>query len=285
MGPLKRARLDSLTKNVSHETHAHLAASFLPCILYEEELLVPIKLDITYGGCRFQDSFCWKLYGSSITPITFAAQTCSDLCLDQSFQQRIALQLSEQLHAYRQLIVSLHAFASTHKLDSPQWQEKLKQQLLALDICIRCNTLEYSEILYWDPMNAEISPEAFARTTCADQGLPSTMEPVIAYKIRDAIFREVVRWVEKDFFLVAAASTATARKAKTMTSPGKSKSSEGRRPCVSKIKIELVPSAKMEEKAIAVLSKEKPYDTETQTILPNSAYLPANKESNSVLFL
>lgn len=292
--PVKRAKIESLNSDLNASTKQSDVSTFLPALLHEEELLVPIKLDVTFGGCRFQDSLCWKLYGSCIEPVDFAAQTCADLGLSPGMQQRIALQLSEQLQAYRELVVSLHALAASQKSERPPWHEKL-HKLLALDICIRCNSLEYEESLYWDPMNADITPEVFARTTCADQGLPREMEPIIAYKIRDAIFREVVRWVD-NARVVGTDPTSTSKA--TASSPSKSKSKSTASPAntgkrgkeaemkyVSKIRIQLIPSSKVEGMAIDILTKERPLNSEVQSILPNSAYMPADRDSNASLFL
>ena len=42
-----------------------------------------------------------------------------------------------------------------------------------------------------------ISPEIFARTTCADLGLPGDMEPAIAHKIRENMLRSIVTWMDE----------------------------------------------------------------------------------------
>jgi hypothetical protein len=44
--------------------------------------------------------------------------------------------------------------------------------------------------------NSELSPEEFARTTASDLGLPGDMEPVIAHKIRETLFRVLCSWIE-----------------------------------------------------------------------------------------
>lgn len=41
-----------------------------------------------------------------------------------------------------------------------------------------------------------INRQIFARTTCADLGLPTDMEPAIAHKIRENIFRSIITWLD-----------------------------------------------------------------------------------------
>ena len=42
----------------------------------------------------------------------------------------------------------------------------------------------------------DIYRQIFARTTCADLGLPTDMEPAIAHKIRENIFRSIITWLD-----------------------------------------------------------------------------------------
>jgi hypothetical protein len=51
----------------------------VPGIFRDEDILVPLKCDITMAGARFVDTFCWGLYKSGITPDEFAARTAADL--------------------------------------------------------------------------------------------------------------------------------------------------------------------------------------------------------------
>jgi len=83
--------------------------SQLPSFLFDADLLVPLKLDITVKGARYVDSFCWNVFNSLLTPEEFAARTCADLSLPPAFQHKIALQITEQVDSFRDIISVLHA--------------------------------------------------------------------------------------------------------------------------------------------------------------------------------
>lgn len=51
----------------------------LPAFLYDEDILVPLKCDVTLLGARYVDTFTWNLYRSALTPDRFAARTVADL--------------------------------------------------------------------------------------------------------------------------------------------------------------------------------------------------------------
>ena len=63
----------------------------LPAILREENILIPIKIDITTNGARIVDSFCWSIYNSYMSIDEFALHTCIDLNLPSAFQNKIML--------------------------------------------------------------------------------------------------------------------------------------------------------------------------------------------------
>ena len=44
-------------------------------------------------------------------------------------------------------------------------------------------------MISWSLVGSSTSPESFAHTTCTDLGLPSEFEPLISYKIREAMYR------------------------------------------------------------------------------------------------
>ena len=182
----------------------------LPAMLYEEELLVPLKWDITYGGARFVDSFCWPLYGGRscrMSPDEFAARTCSDHNLPNGFHHRMTMQMTEQLDSFRRLVNQLHNLALAQ--DNVPWLQRLCD-VQEITISIRLNNLEYSDKVYWDTRNGDITAEIFARTTCADLGLPAEMEPAIAHKIRETLFRLMLQWIDEPSSLEAPAPTEDA---------------------------------------------------------------------------
>jgi hypothetical protein len=67
--------------------------SVVPSILKERDILIPIKIDVTYNGARFIDSLCWSLYGAVMSPDEFAVRTCLDVNLPNGFIHQIYLQV------------------------------------------------------------------------------------------------------------------------------------------------------------------------------------------------
>lgn len=138
----------------------------LPAILLEgngHEIMLPLKLDVTFGGTRIVDSVCWNLYNSRMTTAEFVLRTCKDLDLPQSFHSRIKMQLDEQLNAYKDIIHLIKLFL----VHIPAWQSKVKE-LQSIPIGVRHNELDYSDNVLWDPMDEQITPESFAREVCED---------------------------------------------------------------------------------------------------------------------
>ena len=60
-------------------------------------VLVPLKIDVTYNGARLVDTFSWNLYNSCMTIDEFALMTCVDLNLSNGFQEKIKQPLAEEL--------------------------------------------------------------------------------------------------------------------------------------------------------------------------------------------
>ena len=67
-------------------------------IFNEEDVLVPLKVDISYRGARYVDSFCWNCNPktNNMSPYEFGCITCADVNLPDGFQWKIALQIQEQ---------------------------------------------------------------------------------------------------------------------------------------------------------------------------------------------
>jgi hypothetical protein len=133
----------------------------IPAILLEgggENVIVPLKIDITHAGTRIVDSICWNLYSSRLSIEEFSIRTCSDLKLPLSFSYRMQKQLEEQIVAYRDII----SLIKTHVHLIPAWQRRA-EELQSITLGVRHKSLDYSDTILWDPMDASITPEAFAR--------------------------------------------------------------------------------------------------------------------------
>ena len=162
----------------------------VPALLFEKVLLIPIKIDLCHFGARFVDSFTYPLYGACMTTYELSCRLCSDLNLHPSLIVKVALQIDEQVQCYNDLNMMIFDH-STPLL----WKEKLEEPLI-MNLSVRVNTIEYNEIIYWDLKASTPTPESHARNRCAEKGLPPEVEPVIAYKIRENIFRSIIQWIE-----------------------------------------------------------------------------------------
>jgi chromatin structure-remodeling complex subunit SFH1 len=162
-----------------------MGASFLPRILNfeEEEVLVPIKIDIAHGNGRYMDSFCWNLYNSVLTPEEFVWKTCMEENLPSELIPRIAAQLQEQVDAFLSFVDLIISSGRNEHI-------QIRLNNLETDVSVRCNVVEYSDSFQWDAYTSTgCDPEAFAKQTCLDLGLPCEMQSVIALRLRESIIR------------------------------------------------------------------------------------------------
>jgi hypothetical protein len=222
------------------------------------EVLVPLKIDVTYKGARYVDTFCWNLYDPCVQPEEFAMRTCLDLNFPIGFHQKISLQIIEQLRAYQILIDSIRLYAPI----IPNWNQKIRQNQI-ITIGIRHGPLDYSDKVEWDPINALITPEEFARITCADLGLPSEIEPAIAHKIREALFRWLLNIVQNP----TATDTNIQMEFK-----------------VPETRVSLVPPNQAVDMVTNLWKRAKPNSMEEIAAVPQPQ-LPIEKESNAHVWL
>ena len=231
-----------------------------PAILRGNDILVPLKVDLTYAGARYVDTFCWNL-NCEMTPYEFAARTCSDLNLPFGFQAKAALLISEQVEAFK-VIVSVLRSAFDNNLEG---YSKIKEPQL-IGIGIRHSTVDYNDKFMWDPMSAAITPEMFASSTCSDLGLPGEMEPAIAHKLREILFRNLMSWVDDSKSLDTIFASQTTHPIKT-----------------SEIGVKLVPAATVVEMTSQLWKRVKPSPEDVFTSIPQPM-LPYNRDTNAMIW-
>eukprot|EP00727_Mastigamoeba_balamuthi_P013289 m51a1_g8583 putative chromatin regulator subfamily b member 1 (290) ;mRNA; f:33094-34586 len=122
----------------------------------EEDILVPIRLELSHGDYKLSDFFTWNLNEKCVTPEQFARQTCADLDLPTTFEPAIAQSMRRQLAEFRR--------AAPHAPEQPDQIE-------------------------WDASSTAASPEAFASRTARDIGLPQDFVPAIATTIREQLLQ------------------------------------------------------------------------------------------------
>jgi hypothetical protein len=173
--------------------------------LNEEEILAPLKVDISFKGARYVDSFCWNCNPetNTMSPYEFSCRTCADVGLPDGFQLKMAMQIQEQVDAYRILINMLksHGTEIISRMNS----------LMPMTLGIRLHTVDYADHFQFDCCNSTpYAPEYFAKVTVMNLGLPGEMEPVIAHNIRENIFRMLFAYVEQQSSGKAAAAAGAA---------------------------------------------------------------------------
>ncbi len=154
--------------------------------LEEDDILVPIRVDITHKGCHLIDKFTWNLLNSLCSPEEFAFKICSDSNLPITFIPLISQQIYQQIDSYH-ILFSLFHNLSTHN----QNQKEIVFKTIGIELNIRQNVLEYSDKFQWNPNSLCCTAEKFAQVTCGDLGLPPEMEPAIAFDIRESIVKYV----------------------------------------------------------------------------------------------
>lgn len=241
----------------------HLEKTF-PAVIRGRKVLVPLKIDLTHGGARHVDSFCWDIFGSTkMSPYEFAARTCADLNLHPAFQTKIALQIAEQVESFESIIALIKMTLRNDLLPNIH---KIREKI-NINISIRHGTIDYSDKFIWDPMCSAITPEKFARTTVADLGLPADMEPVIAFKIRETLFRNMISWLD-DPNLVETVPTISAEEALSK---------------VSEIKISLVSATQAVDMATNLWKRAKPSSVDDHAYTP-MPYMSLDKDSNASIW-
>lgn len=137
------------------------------------EELVPIRLDLIIdNNIPIKETFCWNLYECTTSPEEFAERFCSELDLPKRVDALVAASIRNQLQEYETI---LHYDMQGENI-----------VLIKLDLII--NGVSLVDQFEWDIGNPENSPEAFARSLCADLALSREFEGCIAFAIREQIF-------------------------------------------------------------------------------------------------
>ncbi|KAJ1965226.1 Chromatin structure remodeling complex protein sfh1 [Dipsacomyces acuminosporus] len=171
---------ESLAKRLRRRTaHWHLRDDQARWLAQQEELLVPIRIELEVGDFRLHDVFVWNAKERIITPEQFAAIYCADLSLPadgkHSAQQHIAQLIRQQVAEH----VSVNA-ADFHGVEL--------RVVLCLEIQVGTHVLR--DKLEWDilePLGSK--PEDFARCLCRELGLGGEYPPLVAHRVREEVAR------------------------------------------------------------------------------------------------
>ncbi|KAJ2665522.1 Chromatin structure remodeling complex protein sfh1 [Coemansia sp. RSA 1199] len=159
--------------------HWHLRDDQAAWVAQQDELLVPIRLELEVGDYRLHDAFVWNANERVTTPEQFAAIYCSDLALPvggrTGAQEHIAQLIRQQ--------VAEHIASIDWDFDG----EELRVNIM-LEVQVGPHVLR--DRVEWDilePLGSR--PEDFARTLCRDLGLGGEYPPLVAHRIREEVAR------------------------------------------------------------------------------------------------
>jgi len=159
--------------NVASSLSLHLR-NFQP---EDEEILVPIRLEIDIEGKKLRDAFTWNFNENITTPEQFANSMCEDLDLPQNFESAIANSIRHQLEAFRDFIRSFP-------------NNTANNGLILIKLDLRVHDLKIKDQFEWDITNKRNNPEAFARSMCGDLGLSAEFSVAIAHNIREQLVEQ-----------------------------------------------------------------------------------------------
>lgn len=114
----------------------------------QQELLVPIRLDMEIEGQKLRDTFTWNKNESLITPEQFAEVLCDDLDLNPTtFVPAIAQAIRQQVDAY----------------PTDNILENQSDQRVIIKLNIHVGNTSLVDQVEWDMSEKENSPEVFAQ--------------------------------------------------------------------------------------------------------------------------
>lgn len=114
----------------------------------QQELLVPIRLDMEIEGQKLRDTFTWNKNECLITPEQFAEVLCDDLDLNPiTFVPAIAQAIKQQVDAF----------------PTDNILENQADQRVIIKLNIHVGNTSLVDQVEWDMSEKDNSPEAFAQ--------------------------------------------------------------------------------------------------------------------------
>ncbi|XP_063699426.1 SWI/SNF-related matrix-associated actin-dependent regulator of chromatin subfamily B member 1 [Culicoides brevitarsis] len=135
----------------------------------QQEVLVPIRLDMELEGQKLRDTFTWNKNECMISPEQFAEVLCDDLDLNPlTFIPAIAAAIRQQVEAF----------------PSENLLEDSCDQRVIIKLNIHVGNTSLVDQIEWDMSEKDNNPEEFAVKLCAELGLGGEFVTAIAYSIR-----------------------------------------------------------------------------------------------------
>ncbi|KAI9168252.1 Chromatin structure remodeling complex protein sfh1 [Blastocladiella emersonii ATCC 22665] len=141
------------------------------------ENLIPIKLELDLDGFKLRDAFLWNHRECLVTPEKFAEILCTDLMLPHKFAPLVAIAIKAQVEEF---VESGADWTAAVEMEEPL--------VIELDFVVGRTLIR--DRFEWD-LRGDLTPESFARVTCAELGLGGEYVPLYATAIRDQIVKQV----------------------------------------------------------------------------------------------
>ncbi|KAF8586301.1 SNF5-domain-containing protein [Ramaria rubella] len=159
--------------------------------------LIPIRVELETDTHRIRDAFVWNLHEQIISPAAFARIFCSDLDLPaHPYAEQVEGAIRSQIEEWEGVAgVDLRPPLSQPPLDDEEGEEVPDCRVI-LEIDVQIATQHLLDHIEWDLLSP-LTPEAFARTLCADLGLSGESAPLIAHAIHEEILRhkrDAIEW-------------------------------------------------------------------------------------------
>ncbi|KAH3678152.1 hypothetical protein WICMUC_001668 [Wickerhamomyces mucosus] len=141
----------------------------------QEEILIPIRIDLEHNSNRIVDFLMWNLNETLITPEQFALITCQDMDLPTNYQQQISNSIKQQIEEYTNTVtIQLPKDIEIH---------------VVINLSCNLDKLLYEDKFEWDLTNDQITPEIFAKYIVMDLGLSLEFLPAIAHTLHESILK------------------------------------------------------------------------------------------------
>lgn len=157
-----------------------------PGLIYEnsnqQEVLVPVRVDLEIEGQKLRDTFTWNKNETLITPEVFAEILCDDLDLNPvAFIPAISQAIRQQLENH----------------PSDNIIEENTDQRVVIKLNIHVGNVSLVDQFEWDMSEPQNSPEEFAKKLAAELGLGGEFVTSIAYSIRGQL-----AWHQKTYAVI-----------------------------------------------------------------------------------
>lgn len=136
----------------------------------QQEVLIPIRLDMEIEGQKLRDTFTWNKYECIISPEQFAEILCDDLDLNPvTFIPAISAAIRQQVDAFSTEVALI--------------EDSIDQRVI-IKLNIHVGNTSLVDQIEWDMNEKSNNPEEFALKLCAELGLGGEFVTAIAYSIR-----------------------------------------------------------------------------------------------------